>query len=591
MDEKTLRTLLEKGKLEPYIRHIRFPQYKNINPFTKIDFTFPITAIVGANGTNKSSLLRALYGSPGSNNLGNYWFSTKIDTIEEGAQFPNCFIYGYYNSHRNKVVEVLKTRIKKENDPDYWEPSRALKSYNMEPFNREDEYNSNDPNALKTRWRTIKKNVEIIDFRHGLSSFDRYFYYGDYSKEQTFKEKKLFIRRRSPHLKKALDKNLLHSTYCGTERIVDEINFDLSDQEVTEIGTILGRNYHKISLIRHLFFQLDGYTARIYAKNQLYTEAFAGSGEFAVIMIVSRIMRTSEKSLILLDEPEVSLHPGAQERLLDFMVDQIKKHKHQIIFTTHSPAMIRGLPSDAIKVLDFDDKTSQVILVSQESLPEEAFIKIGEPISGKKLIIVEDKLAREIIIRSLRLFYPQLLKLVDIKFFPGGASVIFNHYIPPYAEEDRKNVCVILDGDQTPASPWPNALEIDKLDSEELRSNIENLSGSDIKFPKDSGPQEIIKNQITLCRKKFLNWCGKYVAYLPSNLGPEEFVLQKTNVHFQGDAKLKFVELTRESLGLLTEESPSSEQIFAEQQRQVAKIPIDDQDMKLIADTVKTFCG
>ena len=125
-EEQKLRDLLANRKLEPFICHIRFPQYKNLASNTKIDFTYPITALVGANGTNKSSILRALYGAPGYNNLGNFWFSTSVDPIEETGERASCFIYGYWNPIEQKNVEVIKTRIRKEDDPDYWEPSRPL---------------------------------------------------------------------------------------------------------------------------------------------------------------------------------------------------------------------------------------------------------------------------------------------------------------------------------------------------------------------------------------------------------------------------------------------------------------------------------
>lgn len=47
-----------------YITHIRFPRYKNIATDAKIDFTFPITALVGSNGSGKTSVLNDLYGAP-----------------------------------------------------------------------------------------------------------------------------------------------------------------------------------------------------------------------------------------------------------------------------------------------------------------------------------------------------------------------------------------------------------------------------------------------------------------------------------------------------------------------------------------------
>ena len=121
------------GIFDPYISHIRFPHFKNLAPDLKVDFDFPVTALVGPNGTNKSSILRAIQGSPGYGNLGDYWFSTSTDPIADTGT-RNAFIYGYYHKGAGKVVEVLKTRVKKDEDPDYWEPSRAITSYNMAKF-------------------------------------------------------------------------------------------------------------------------------------------------------------------------------------------------------------------------------------------------------------------------------------------------------------------------------------------------------------------------------------------------------------------------------------------------------------------------
>lgn len=68
---------------EPYIRYIRFPEYKLLLEDTKIDFTFPFTALVGENGCNKTSVLQALYGTSGGNSVGNYWFETEVDHIHD----------------------------------------------------------------------------------------------------------------------------------------------------------------------------------------------------------------------------------------------------------------------------------------------------------------------------------------------------------------------------------------------------------------------------------------------------------------------------------------------------------------------------
>ncbi len=587
LNKGALIHLLEENHLEPYIRHIRFPQYKNVAPFTKIDFTFPITALVGANGTNKSSILRALYGTPGNNNLGNFWFSTTTDPIEGSAKYPNCFVYGYLNEYTNETVEVLKTRVKKESDPDYWEPSRPLKRYEMTPM---PEFDEKDPNRLQTRWKNVEKNVELFDFRHALSAFDRYFYYGDLTQEETFITKKSFIRGRSKHLALALDSGRKSYQYYH-ERILAGGNGPLSDAERNFVGDILGRSYSKIELVHHSFYRLGGYTARICQSEHKYTEAFAGSGEFAVIMLVTTAMRAPKHSLILLDEPEVSLHPGAQERLIEFLAEMVLKHRHQVVFTTHSPALIRRLPPDAIKLLTVDGSTGKVILVSQEALAEEAFLEIGEPLPTKKTVVFEDRLAAEVAKHALRMHFPDGLKIVEFRYFPGGASALLSTFMPTFVTEKRNNVLCIFDGDQQrPASPWPNDEAVRVAQNGQLGAIIRECCGVDIQFVIDSGSDESKNEQRAQAQRLYLNWCFRNVSYLPGNGSPEQLILQACDEPVKGGKeKQKFVALAREKFGFLEHENPSASDIFAIQRTYLAKISHDNSDLAALAKRIREF--
>ena len=302
-----LTSLLENRILEPFIQHIRFPIFKNLEEGTRVEFTYPITALVGTNGTNKSSILRALQGVPGHSNLGNYWFSTAIDPIIENSDGANCFIYGYYNKLENKIVEVIKTRIFKEKDPDYWEPSRAIIKHGMERFNP----TVPEASTLSTRWDNMIKEVVYIDFRQFLSAFDKYFYQAS---KGSFKDRKAHIRRIAPHLRDAIQSHEKKYFYYHN-RIINEENRSLSKLELECVSKIIGKEYSEIDIIRHDFLKSDAYTVVMKAGDLRYTEAFAGSGEFAVVRLVTEILNAPERSLILLDEPEVSLHPGAQEKV------------------------------------------------------------------------------------------------------------------------------------------------------------------------------------------------------------------------------------------------------------------------------------
>ena len=58
-----------------YIGYARFPNFKNLERDTVIRFDYPVTALVGANGSGKSSVLHALYGMPEGYSTARFWFT------------------------------------------------------------------------------------------------------------------------------------------------------------------------------------------------------------------------------------------------------------------------------------------------------------------------------------------------------------------------------------------------------------------------------------------------------------------------------------------------------------------------------------
>ncbi len=367
-----------KGLYEPQIHHIRFPRFRNLEDGLSLEFGHPITAIVGANGTNKSSILRALQGCPDYENIGRYWFGTALDIISPDER--HRFIHGRWSQSQRAVVEVLKTRIKRRasdaaSDPDYFEPSRPIRGDQMNPMPE-----APDPlpaDRTTTRWKAIEKPVVYVDFRAEISAFDKYFLHHDYRarradrirNREDLAARKALIRERSPRLKRILDNDL--DTYSpGGHEWVLVAPRDLSKAEVDAVGGILGREYSRIEVVSHRVFEVTGATARLHTSDFSYTEAWAGSGEFAAVQVVTNVANAKPHSLILLDEPEVSLHPGAQRRLLAFLASESKARKLQIVFATHSPVIIEDLPPVAIKVLEIQPTTHRVTLRSQEFLSD-----------------------------------------------------------------------------------------------------------------------------------------------------------------------------------------------------------------------------
>lgn len=186
------------NKFMNYIKYIQFPKYKNLTENSKIEFEFPLTMLVGKNGTGKSSVLQAIYGCPQNKSTGDYWFSTDVDPIEDGR---NKYFYGYQKDCETRIKEVIKKRQPSVKSPDYWETDALDVKVGMKKDNNMDNETRNNP---------VEKNVVYFDFRGELSAYDKYFHFYKSKPdrkvrmfEQKNKESKEYIKKQSKLLNRA----------------------------------------------------------------------------------------------------------------------------------------------------------------------------------------------------------------------------------------------------------------------------------------------------------------------------------------------------------------------------------------------------
>lgn len=572
---KALKLLKENRQLDPYINYIRFPSYRNLRDNLKISFEFPLTAIVGQNGTNKSSVLRALWGCPEGNSLSRFWFSTEVDQILEDGGRPR-YIYSYYQQEAKLDVEVIKTRIQKSDNPEYWEPARPQVSDGMErmppakpPF----------IGRSQTRWNLMKKEAIYLDFRSEISAFDKYFYHGDLKQTLKNNTKQDYIRNKSKYLKEVINKNLTSKRmYKGSKEHVYK-NIVLPIEQLREVSKILDRDYSEIKLIEHKFFKNRGVTVVFKDRDLNYSEAFAGSGEFSVAILVNKIFEAPNKSLIVLDEPEVSLHPGAQARMLEFLLDRIKRSKHQIILGTHSPFLIKGLPPESIKTLFLDSETKKVCATEKTS-PDEAFFHLGVKNSNNYKLFVEDRLAAELIKKTLRMLGQAKHERCEPVYLPGGANTLLNSYFVPYARTNRFDSLFILDGDQFRNGTNLENEIISNQTDEQLDKLLSNIFDGDIPLPVDGSARGRNILQEREAKIKILKYAKTNLIYLPGDT-PESLIWNgmQYEIAHHGEAfdgiecfKNKFETLCKLELGRAIYENVTSDEIFELQKRCLATV-------------------
>ena len=507
---------INSNEYEPFIRHIRFPKYKNIEHNAKLSITFPLTVLVGENGSNKSSVIRAFYGAPVNKSLGDYWFETKIDRIkDEDETKPSCFIYGYVYPIENKIVEVLKTRVKKDQNQDYWEPSRPILAYDMEPIEQKDELSDLEREyRSKTRWNAIKKDVIYLDFRHeALSAYDKFFYCTDLGRASTrIKTKQDYIRRYSANIKEVIDKNLKSCVLYKKNRVID--NKILDNKVVRIISEILDKKYDSIRILTHSFYTSEpAKTVILSSENgSKYSEAFAGSGEFSVVCLVDAIINAKNKALILLDEPEVSIHPNAQKKLLIFLLKQILAKKLQIVLATHSPYFTNDLPRGALKLLR--TKQDGTVCFDNAIQSAEVFYEIGA--SKRQLtVVVEDNCAKIVLDACLRNL--NKLNLFNVCFSGRhGYEGILKHDAATDFTQGLNDIVYYLDGDVR--KKWIAENE-DLPEQEVIDLNLRKIAESVTLSQSNTKSSDV-----ELLRSRFIQYLRDRVYFLPDSYGPEEII-------------------------------------------------------------------
>jgi len=104
----------------------------------------------------------------------------------------------------------------------------------------------------------------------------------------------------------------------------------------------------------------------IYFKNKITKEEFIidhlSTGEKTLLSKVLYLyFKDVKNQIILIDEPELSLHPAWQNRVLKLYESFAIKNNCQIIIATHSPQIIGSAKPEYLRILTFQDNSVKVL--------------------------------------------------------------------------------------------------------------------------------------------------------------------------------------------------------------------------------------
>lgn len=652
---KSIRGSYQGGDYAPMLKSIKFLNYKNVMNDKSIDFNFPITLIVGPNGTNKTSILRALESCPRGKSLSDYWFSTELDPIPRPVSDSDNPEYVYlYDLPRGKgiLAKVRKYMTYKDGRDDYFEPARRIEGDGYKELS-ERQVSIAKKYRKKDGWVPIPKKTVYIDMRQRVPAYDINMSYGfnriffekqnealkkklreKYSEELKGKDKeefdkeynerkmtmKKYIRKSSVKISEVMNRKNVNKNRKYNRKIrFTKSSFRLEADELKWISYILGREYTEIVILDHSYFKLPGATVRVQVADKVadgekivrtYSEAYAGSGEYAVIMMVHYIYTAKRGSLILMDEPENSLHPESQRRLMECILHETLTKKHQFIISSHSMYMSESLPNEARIALSLN--ANGFVEPHMSVTHRDAFMGVGAapqvPV-GKVVIKVEDGLAEAMVRHVLLGSDDRSIQDRYIIDRIGSCSYAINTYIPADINRNASDTLWILDGDC-------NYREKDNINlrlEEKLGPNygydyyacrvalyyvtdVQNSSGA-------NGYDDVVayldalenksQDKVNECLKKVndkvnkfifskgdaqrereeriqstLSWLEKYVHYLPGNRNPESWILGQTvGINCDGNQAAKELISShgreiRETCKLLTSEKINSSHIL-----------------------------
>jgi ABC-type cobalamin/Fe3+-siderophores transport system ATPase subunit len=134
----------------------------------------------------------------------------------------------------------------------------------------------------------------------------------------------------------------------------------------------------------------------------------AGTGYLQLIQIFCYVL-LFEPGVLLIDEPDIHLHPHVQERLVGVLAEVATERGMRILLTTHSPFIVRGAPAGTNVCWVKDGKIES----QNRNLVE---LALGWGAFAKKIIILSED-SSTTLLRKIVSQWPDVDR--SVAFFPG----------------------------------------------------------------------------------------------------------------------------------------------------------------------------
>lgn len=201
----------------------------------------------------------------------------------------------------------------------------------------------------------------------------------------------------------------------NAHKLVVQSHTPVSDKVKEWTSKVLSQNYDHIQSNTVQYSAREGKVISVDRAGTRYSEAHMGYGEGRSQYLIAALELVPERSLVLIEEPETSLHPSAQYELGNYLVDVACRRRHQIFLTTHSEFILEALPSQSRVYLN---RTGASIVPIAGLTASQAKSLMSQGHVKALHVLVEDECAKSVLTEIIRRIDPDFLRCIAI--YPVG---------------------------------------------------------------------------------------------------------------------------------------------------------------------------
>ena len=314
------------------IKNLHIKEFKGLRDisinFEKNDEPLDLVVLAGSNGSGKTRILESILD----------YFQKIVNHIEH---IENENVAGVF-------FETDEQSCLKEGY-DSWSLYKILNSYN-------------DENSFERGRKVVEKNLKVFP-KIIYVPIETNFQKVEIASPMLFREYKFL---------NIVDSGLIKDVPSYIATRITELANEQESIPMGEIRKAVFREINEIFEILDLDIKISGISKNT-KSIPIFTNSAGdkfdinelSSGEKQLFLRTLAIkMLNPENSIILIDEPELSLHPKWQQRIVD-VYRKIGKN-NQIIIATHSPHILGSVKKENIMLLDKDDEGKIVVRTGDE---------------------------------------------------------------------------------------------------------------------------------------------------------------------------------------------------------------------------------